>query len=65
MSSLPANARPHLEQQIDWNNEGVERDLNEIAYHMINWEERLCSYLGLTDVDVHDIKHDFGNSCEL
>ena len=54
--SLPASVRPLLEQQLDWDNE-TERDLIEIAYHILDWEEKLCSRLGLTVVDVHDIKH--------
>ena len=53
---LPASARPLLKKKLDWDNEGVDRDLIEIAYHMLDWEERLCSHLGLTEVDVHDIK---------
>ena len=50
MSSLPASARPHLELQLDW------VALCEIAHHMLDWEERLCTHLGLTEVDIHDIK---------
>ena len=54
--SLPTSARPLLEQQLDWDHEGVDRDLIGIAHHMLDWEEKLCSHLGLTVVDVHDIK---------
>ena len=58
METLPASARPYLELQLDW------VDLCEIAHvhHMLDWEERLCTHLGLTEVDVHDIKAmHFGN----
>ena len=55
MSSLPACARPHLELQLDSDNNGVETDLHEIADHMIRWEEKLSAPLGLTERDVHDI----------
>ena len=55
MWSLPASARPLLEQLLDWDNE-TEKDLIEIAHHMLDWEEKLCSCLGLTEVDVHDIR---------
>ncbi len=55
-SSLPASARPHLELQLDWDHEGVDKDLNEIAYYMLHWEEKLSTHLGLTDIDIHDIK---------
>ncbi len=56
MSTLPASVHPHLERQLDWDHEGVDRDLNEIADVMLDWEVRLSSHLGLTDVDIHDIK---------
>ena len=55
-SSLPASALPHLEQQLDWN------DLIEIAHRMLDWEEKL---LGLTAVDIHDIKARHQNNPEL
>ena len=58
-SSLPASALPHLEQQLDWN------DLIEIAHHMLDWEEKLCTHLGLTAVDIHDIKAKHQNNPEL
>ena len=56
VSSLPTSAHPHL---IDWDSEGVDRDLNEIALHMLGWEERLCTPLGLTATDIHDIKEEY------
>ena len=48
VSSLPASARPHLEPQLDWGHEGVEKDLSEIADHMLHWEEKLSTHLELT-----------------
>ena len=56
LSSLPAGARIHLELQLDSDNEGIEKDLFEIAQHMLEWEDKLCVHLGLTKVDIHDIK---------
>ena len=56
VSSLPASACHLLEQQLDWDN-GNDKDLIKIAYHMIEWEEKLSCHLGLTEVDVYDIKH--------
>ena len=41
---------------MDWGNEGVERDLSEIADHMLHWEERLSTHLGLTAIEISDIK---------
>ena len=55
LSSLPACARPHLELQLDWGHEGVDKDLSEIADHMLDWEEKLSTHLGLTTTDIHDI----------
>ncbi len=55
VSSLPACAHHHLEQQLDSDNNGVEVDLHEIADHMIKWEEKLSAPLGLTEVDIYDI----------
>ena len=56
MSSLHATISPHLEKRIDWDHEGVDRDLNEIADHMLDWEEKLSAHLKLTAMDIHDIK---------
>ena len=54
--SLPVHARPHLEQQLD--HDGVEIDLCEIADHMLDWEEKLANYLGLTHTEKYDILKD-------
>ena len=56
VSSLPAHARPHLELILDHSHEGVEKDLYEIAKHMLNWEE-MSSYLELTAGDVSDTRN--------
>ena len=60
LSSLSDRARSHLNDPVDWNN-----DLIVIAHPMLDWEERLCTHLGLTDVDVHDIKAKHQNNPEL
>ena len=65
MSSLPACARPHLELQLDWGHDGVDKDLSEIADHMIKWEEELAAPLGLTEVDISDIKAVYRDSPPL
>ncbi len=49
--------RPHLEYQLDRDSEGVDRDLSEIAHHMLDWEVKLSTHLKLTEVDIYDIKH--------
>ena len=56
MSSLSPRVHPLLEKLLDWNCGGVDVDLNEIAYHMLDWEDRLSAHLGLTRIDISDIK---------
>ena len=56
VSSLPPSARLYLEQVLDWDHEGVEKDLSEISDHMLDWEEKLATHLELTTIDIHDIK---------
>ena len=47
-----------LDKELDWDNEGVDKDLNEIADEMIDWEEkRLDTLLELSRPQIHDIKH--------
>ena len=65
MSSLPACARPHLDLELDHGHEGVDKDLCEIAYHMLDWEENFSTHLGLTDIDIHDIKEEYRDRPEL
>ena len=64
-TALPASIRPHLEKLLDWDHDGIDTDLNEIAQHMLDWDEKLSSHLGLTAVDVHDIKAMHRNNPEL
>ena len=56
ISTLPVTAYPHLDLELDQDHNGVELDLSEIASHMRKWEEKLSSALGLTHIDVEDIK---------
>jgi len=56
LSSLPPAARPHLEYMLDQGHDGVEVDLISIAESMLQWEEKLATHLGLTAVDISDIK---------
>ena len=59
MSSLPASARPHLEQQLGC------VDFCDIAYHMCDWDVKFWAHLGLTTTDVSDIKDMYSNKPEL
>ena len=65
VSSLPASVRPHLEQQLDWDHEGVDKDLNEIALVMLDWEETLTTHLKLTQVDISDIMERYPHNPKL
>ena len=58
MSSLPVSARPHLERQLDWGHEDEDKDkdLSEISNHMPNWEKELYIQLGLTPIEIDNIK---------
>ena len=58
MSTLPASALPHLDQQLDGDHEGVDQDLCEIAKHMLDWED-LSTHLKLTTAEIRDINDDF------
>ena len=62
MCSLPAGSHHLLEQQVDYDHEGVDKDLDEIAQYMLDWEEKLLPHLSLTEVDRHDIKVIHSNS---
>jgi hypothetical protein len=55
-SNLAASVNPHLQQLLDWDSQGVDKDLIEICEHMLHWEGKLSAWLGLTEVDIHDIK---------
>ena len=56
ISSLSPCVHPLLEKQLDWDHGGVDMDLNEIADHMLDWEDRLSAHLGLRRIDISDIK---------
>ena len=65
MSSLPAGVQRYLDEVLDWDQKGVDKDLMEIAHHMLGWEEQLSALLGLTQVDIHDIKEIYFKQPEL
>ena len=65
VSSLPASVQPGLDEVLDWDRKGVDKDLMEIAHHMLCWEEQLSALLGLTQVDIHDIKQMHTNKPKL
>ena len=62
---VPDTHLPHLDQPLDWDNDGVEKDLSDIADSMLDWEVKLTSHFSLTSVDIHDIKAKNQSSPEL
>ena len=62
VSSLPACVHPLLEQQLDWDHKGVDRDLNTIADHMLDWEKKLSTPMKLTTIEIHDVNVKFLHS---
>ena len=56
VSSLPPAVHPHLEYQLDWDND-VDTDLREIANHMLESDlEELFAHLKLAEEDRRDVK---------
>ena len=56
---------PYLGKVLDYDSQGVDRDLSEIARHMRQWEEQLAVPLGLTQTDIDDIKERHKESAGL
>ena len=57
ITSLPPYSQSLLDKELDWDSEGVDKDLFEIAKKMIHWEEKgLHTLLGLCREEIHDIK---------
>lgn len=65
ISSLPTKAVLYLDKVLDWDQEGVEKHLDKIAYQMIEWEQKLAIELEMTEVDIHDIKERYQKSGRL
>ena len=61
LSSLPPSAHEYLDQELDWDNEGVDKDLCEIADHMLDWEVKLAAPMSLTPIVMHDIRAKYGH----
>ena len=54
VSSLPSGMHPHLDKQLDWDND-VDADLKEIAHYIEDWDSNLASHLKLTEADTNNI----------
>ena len=49
--------RPKLDQELDFENEGVSRDLGTIADFMLEWEGSIAEHLDLTQADICAIQY--------
>ena len=56
VSSLPKSVSPFLCEKLDWDHNGVEKDLDAIARTMSNWEAQFAVKLGLTRAEIEDIR---------
>ena len=56
LEAYKITSSPHLENTLDWDNGGLEKDLVEIANHLTEWEVKLVIPLGLTYTDKCNIK---------
>ena len=54
--SLSESVRPFLDKVLDWDHDGVDKDLDAIARMMIDWEDKFAIRLGLRHMDIEDIK---------
>ena len=61
MTYLPTSVHPHLKKQLDWDHEGVDIDLCEIAKKMQDWEQKISAHMNLTRIEINDIKIKYSN----
>jgi len=55
IACIPDDNKGMLDKQLDFDRGGVDLHLGEIAHNMVDWET-LAPRLGLTDVEISDIK---------
>ena len=56
LARVPKPLRCKLDQRLDEGHEGVSRHLGYIAQNIPEWEGRVADQLGLTEVNIRDIK---------
>ena len=56
LSSLSLIAASYLDKELDWDHDDVNTHLSVIADQMVDWEEKLSTKLGMTEVEIHDLK---------
>lgn len=52
---IPAAARELLDKELDDMNDGVDKDLGQIAKLILGWEGQLATLLCLTEMEISDI----------
>ena len=68
--SIPESSRWKVDREIDFENKGVQggtvdKHLGRIAAQMINWEGTIGDNLGLTRVDIANVKEKYPQNPEL
>lgn len=58
---IPPSALPYLKEQLDWDNNGVDCDLCEIADQLVNWEVHFAIPFRLTQIEIEDLKVEQNN----
>ena len=61
ISSLPLSIHVFLQEELDWDNNGVDKDLNDIADHLSDWEVKLSVPFKFTPSEIHDLKAKHSN----
>ena len=66
LSILPVAAHPSLEKVLDWDHEGVDKDLSRIADSTgTDWEVTLAVPLELSWLDIEDVKRKYHQDPKL
>ena len=61
VSRLPSSTRTCLSEVLDWDNNGVDKDLNDIAVSMLEWEVKLAVPFLFTQSEIDDLKEAHNN----
>ena len=63
--SVPAENRYKLDRELDFEHDGVQKHLGEIADSMDEWEGRVAEELMLTKVEIASIKTEYPGQLNL
>ncbi len=64
-SSLSPAAQANLDKKLDWDHGDVNKDLEQIADYMLDWEEKLAAKMALTEMDIFNLKAGTSNGILL